>query len=80
MTSLPLAAIGATALLLLMGWLLSAIITQYLSERKGYGEKIGLASGLLLVVVGVIIWLLVPAKDGSAWKVDGPFGRRSRPT
>ncbi|MDX6702018.1 MAG: hypothetical protein QOF26_2244, partial [Baekduia sp.] len=34
----------------------------------GYGEKWGLGSGLLLSAVGVLIWLLVPAKPHSAWK------------
>ena len=29
-------------------WLLAAIVASYLSERKGYGEKPGLATGLLL--------------------------------
>jgi fucose permease len=75
-----LAVIGAKALYLLIIWLASAIVASYLSERKGYGEKPGLASGLLLSIVGAIIWLVWPARQGSAWKVDGPFGRRSRPT
>ena len=44
-----------------------------MSSRKGYGEKAGLASGLLLSVVGAIAWLVIPAKDGSDWKVVGPF-------
>lgn len=72
----PLAAIGALALYLLFAWLASAIAAQYLSVRKGYGEKAGLATGLLLSVVGVIVWLVVPAKPGSTWKTVGMFGRR----
>lgn len=78
--TLPLAVIGAAALYGLIIWLASAVAAAYVSERKGYGERPGLASGLLLVVVGVIIWLVWPAKPDSAWKIDGPFGRRSRPT
>ncbi len=70
------AVIGATALYLTFAWLASAIIASYLSDRKGYGEKIGLASGLLLHVIGVVIWLVVPAKSTSKWKNVGPFGRR----
>jgi hypothetical protein len=77
---IPLAAIGAAALYLLFIWLASAIAAAYLSERKGYGERPGLASGLLLTVIGPIIWLVWPARKNSAWKVDGPFGRRSRST
>lgn len=72
------AAIGATALYLLFVWLASAIAASYLSDRKGYGEKPGLASGLLLSALAVPIWLCWPPKPGSAWKLDGPFGRRER--
>ena len=68
--------IGATALWLMYAWLAAAIIASYLSSRKGYSEKAGLASGLLLHVIGVIIWLVVPAKAHSKWKTIGPFGRR----
>ncbi len=68
------AVIGAEALYLLYGWLISAIAASWLSARKGYGEKPGLASGLLLSVVGVIVWLVWPAKDDSRWKLIGPFG------
>jgi hypothetical protein len=65
--------VGVLALYLLVIWLGSAITGAYLSERKGYGDKPGLASGLLLSVVGALAWLLVPAKDGSDWRVIGPF-------
>ncbi len=65
--------IGALALYLLFIWLGSAIICAYLAERKGYGEKVGLASGLLLSVVGVLVWLVVPPKDGSMWRMVGPM-------
>jgi hypothetical protein len=68
------AVIGAKALWLTYLWLASAIIASYLSARKGYGEKVGLAFGLLLSVVGAIIWLLWPAKPDSRWKLQGPFG------
>jgi hypothetical protein len=67
--------IGSTALWLLYSWLASAIIASYLSGRKGYGERAGLASGLLLNVIGVIIWLVVPPRRDSLWKKIGPFGR-----
>jgi hypothetical protein len=69
-----LAVLGAKALWLLYAWLLSAIVASYLSERKGYGSKVGLAFGLLLSVVGALIWLLVPARADSRWKLQGPFG------
>ena len=69
------ALLGASALWLLYAWMLSSIAASYLSGRKGYGEKIGLACGLLLFVLGPIIWLVYPAKPESKWKVLGPFGR-----
>ena len=68
--------IGATALWLMYAWLLAAIVASYLSNRKGYGEKVGLAAGLLLHVIGVLIFLVAPAKPESKWKQVGPFGRR----
>jgi hypothetical protein len=70
---LPIANVGALALYLLYIWLASAILAAYISTRKGYGEKAGLASGLLLSVVGAIAWLVIPAKDNSDWRVVGPF-------
>jgi hypothetical protein len=72
----PIALLGATALYLLFVWLASAIAASYLSSRKGYGEKWGLASGLLLSAVGPIIWLFVPAKAESDWKIVGPLPPR----
>ena len=72
--TIVIAAIGAKALYLLYGWLASAIIANYLSERKGYGAKLGLALGLLLSVIGVIVLLVIPARQDSRWKLQGPFG------
>jgi hypothetical protein len=69
------ALIGATALWLLYLWLLSAIAASYIAERKGYSEKLGLAFGLLLSIVGAIIWVFWPARPDSKWKKLGPFGR-----
>ena len=69
------ALIGAKALYLLYGWLASAIVANYLSERKGYGGKLGLALGMLLSVIGVLVLLVIPARQDSRWKLQGPFGR-----
>jgi hypothetical protein len=68
------AEIGAGALWLTYLWLAAAIAASYLSARKGYGEKLGLAFGLLLSVIGVVIWLIWPAKPDSRWKLQGVFG------
>jgi hypothetical protein len=71
--------IGATGLYLLFVWLLSAAIGSWLTQRKGYGERLGLAFGLLLSAVGLLIVLLLPGRPGSAWKMDGPLPRWARP-
>jgi hypothetical protein len=69
------ALLGAAALWLVYLWLLAAIVASYLSDRKGYGEKIGLAFGLLFSVIGTVIWLVWPARPESKWKRIGPVGR-----
>ena len=68
--------IGAWALFLMYLWLACAIVASYLANRKGYSERTGLATGLVLHLIGVVIWLAVPAKSHSKWKTVGPFGRR----
>ena len=70
-----LAVIGVTALWLLLGWLVNTIVCQYLAERKGYGDRWGLATGLIFPP-GVLVWLLMPPRDESDWKVLGPFGSK----
>jgi uncharacterized membrane protein YhdT len=62
-----LSVIGESALYLLYSWLLAAIVASWLSGKKGYGERIGLACGLLLSVIAVLIWLVVPSKPTSDW-------------
>jgi hypothetical protein len=75
------AAIGATAVYLLFVWLLSAAIGAWVAERKGYGERLGLAFGLLLSAVGLLIVLVVlPGRPGSRWGAGWlpALSRRSR--
>ena len=71
------ATIGMTGLWLLFAWLLSAAIGGWMTERKGYGERVGLAFGLLLSVAGLLIVLILPGRPGSLWKTEGPLTRRS---
>jgi hypothetical protein len=70
------ALLGVKALYLLFIWLASAIAASWLSDRKGYGERPGLATGLVLSVVAVVVWLVWPAKPDSRWKVQGAIPRR----
>jgi hypothetical protein len=72
------ALIGIKALYLLFAWLLSASIGAWVAERKGYGEKLGLAFGMLLTVAGLLIVLLLPGRPGSLWKTEGPIPKRGR--
>jgi hypothetical protein len=75
-----LAAVGAKALLLLYIWLLSAISASELSRSKGYGEKVGLGTGLILTILGPLIWLAIPPKDATAeWHERKPWQRRHKP-
>jgi hypothetical protein len=76
---IPIGTIGVKALYLLFLWLISAAAGSWLSDRKGYGEKVGLTLGLLLSVVGLLVVLVLPARPGSKWKVDGRLPRRRRP-
>ncbi len=69
------ALIGSNALFLLFLWLASAIAASYLSERKGYGEKAGLVTGMLISALGVVVWLVFPARRDSRWKLQGAFGK-----
>jgi hypothetical protein len=71
-------AVGAKALYFLFAWLISAAAASWLSERKGYGERIGLTAGLILSVPGLLIILLLPGRPGSKWRVDGRLPRRRR--
>jgi hypothetical protein len=68
--------IGAKALYLLFVWLLSAAIATWISDRKGYGEQVGLAFGLILSAIGLVIVLLLPGRPGSKWKTQGPLPPR----
>ena len=69
---------GAWNLFWMYLWLVSTIAASYLSDRKGYGDRPGLATGLLLSIVGTIVWLVVPPKPESKWKQLGPFGAQKR--
>ena len=80
MTAVILALIGAKGLYLLFAWLISAAAGSWLTDRKGYGERLGLALGLLLSVIGLVVALALPSRPESRWRRDGPIPRRGRPS
>ena len=71
-------AVGASALYFLFAWLISAAAASWLSERKGYGERVGLTFGLILSALGLLIVLLLPARPNSKWRIDGWLPRRRK--
>jgi hypothetical protein len=78
--SLILGAFGVKAFYLLYIWLASAWATGWLSDRKGYGEKVGLGTGLLLSAIGVVIWLIIPARELSKWNQKKAREQHNQPT
>ena len=70
--------IGVNALYFLFAWLISAAAASWLSERKGYGEAVGLTFGLILSVLGLLIVLFLPGRPGSKWRVEGWRPRRGQ--
>jgi len=75
------ALLGAKALYLTLVWLASAIAASWLSDRAGYGERWGLATGLLLTAAGALIWLilyLAAPRAGSRRAVEGVIPQRHR--
>ena len=70
--------IGVDALYFLFAWLISAAAASWLSERKGYGERVGLTFGLILSALGLLIVLVLPGRPDSKWRVDGWLPRRRR--
>ena len=71
--------IGVKALYFLFIWLISAAAASWMSERKGYGERLGLTMGLLLSAVGLLIVVVMPGRPGSKWRTGGWLPRRRRP-
>ena len=76
---IPIGTIGVKALYLLFAWLISAAAAAWMSDRKGYGERVGLTLGLLLSIVGLLVVLVLPARPGSRWRVSGWLPRWRRP-
>jgi hypothetical protein len=77
---LVLADLGVKALYLTYLWLMSCVASTWISNRKGYGERPGLITSLLLSVIGTVIWLFWPARADSRWKIQGAIPKRNAPT
>ncbi|HLM26333.1 MAG TPA: hypothetical protein VK304_05140 [Thermoleophilaceae bacterium] len=75
-----LAVIGTAALWLTFVWLGSAIIASLLSEVKGYGEKLGLVTGIVFSVLGAFIWAVWPPREISRWKLHEGLSGPARTT
>jgi hypothetical protein len=75
-----LAVIGTAALWLTFVWLGSAIIASLLSEAKGYGEKLGLVTGIVSSVLGAFVWAVWPPREISRWKLHGGLSGPARTT
>jgi hypothetical protein len=50
-------------------------VASWLSDRKGYGERLGLTLGLVLSAVGLLLVLLLPGRPGSRWRREGRLPR-----
>jgi hypothetical protein len=72
------AVIGAGALWLTFVWLVSAIIASQFSLHKGYGEKTGLVTGVMLTVLGAFVWAVWPAREVSRWNIHQGFTSSER--
>jgi hypothetical protein len=68
------AVIGTAALWLTFVWLASAIVASNFSDQKGYAEKTGLVTGIVLSVVGAFVWAVWPAREVSRWRMFQGFG------
>ena len=61
------AVIGPKAIFFLYAWLIGCMLASTAAALKGYPEKAGLATGLLLSILGGAIWMFLPGKRDSRW-------------
>lgn len=74
MSGVSFAVIGAAALWLTFVWLASAIVASTFSDQKGFGEKPGLITGVVLSVLGAAAWAVWPPREVSRWRMHQGFG------
>lgn len=75
-----LAVIGTAALWLIFLWLGSAIVASIFSDAKGYGDKWGLVTGVMLSVIGAFVWAVWPPREISRWKLHEGLSAPARTT
>jgi hypothetical protein len=74
MSATVLAVIGAKAIYFLYAWLIGCMLASTAARLKGYPEKAGLATGMLLSILGGAIWMFFP------WRRDSRWARAVEPT
>jgi hypothetical protein len=62
------AVIGSKAIYFLYAWLIGCMLASTAAGLKGYSERVGLASGLLLSLLGGVIWMFFPWRRESRWE------------
>ena len=63
-----LAVIGTKAIYFLYAWLIGCMLASTAANLKGYDERAGLATGMLLSILGGVIWMFLPARGASRWE------------
>lgn len=61
------AVIGSKALYFMYAWLIGCMLASTAAGLKGYAERWGLATGMLLSIVGGVIWMFFPWRRDSRW-------------
>jgi ABC-type spermidine/putrescine transport system permease subunit I len=65
---------GAWNLFWMYLWLVSTIAASYLSDRKGYGDRPGLATGLILSIIGAMQTFDIPVMLAGGTQSSAPGG------
>jgi hypothetical protein len=68
------AVIGTKAIYFLYAWLIGCMLASTAAGLKGYAERWGLATGMLLSILGGVIWMFFP------WRRDSRWDRAIKPT
>jgi hypothetical protein len=61
------AVIGTKAIYFMYAWLIGCMLASTAASLKGYAERWGLATGMLLSLLGGVIWMFFPWRRNSRW-------------